>query len=175
MNVGKFIDVVNGVHKQILAVLHSSGASDADKIIRLDSTGRLSLTVLPVGVVPDTQSVVTSETLAANDLVQIFDDVGSPKCRKADATAINHFNCVGFVKDNFNLGETALIYFEGRVTGLSGLVAGTRMFLSTTPGQASSTPVSGFEELSQKIGTAVDATTISFERAEGVTLSAEEI
>jgi len=175
MNTGKFLDVVNGLHQQILAIMHSAGVGDANKLARTDDSGRWSLTLMPVGVTPDTQSVVASETLVANDLVQIFDDASTPKVRKADASSVNHFNCVGFVKDNFNLGETALIYFEGRVTGLSGLVAGTRMFLSTTPGQASATPVSGFEELSQKIGTAVDATTISFERAEGVTLASEEI
>ena len=170
MNTGHFIDLVNGIPKRIYAILHSTGVPDANKLIRLDDTGSLSNTVLPVGIVADTEAVVTSETLVANDLVQIFDDVGTPKARKADATAINKFQAVGFVVDNFNVAETALVYFEGRITGLSGLLAGTNMYLSETPGQATSTAPSTPEAIVQRIGQAVSATTISFERAVPVEL-----
>jgi len=170
MNTGHFLDLINGLPKRILGLLHSTGAPDADKLVRLDGTGKFSLTVMPVGIVADTEAVVTSETLVANDLVQIFDDAGTPKARKADATPVNKFQAVGFVVDNFNIGETALVYFEGRIAGLSGLLAGTNMYLSETPGQATSTAPSTPEAIVQRIGQAVSATTISFERAVPVEL-----
>jgi len=170
MNTGYFIDLINGLPKRIQGLLHSTGAADADKLIRLDSTGKLSNTVMPVGIVADTESVLASESLAANDLVQIFDNAGNPNVRKADATAINKFQTTGFVKDSFNVSEFALVYFEGRMTGLSGLVAGDNMYLSEIAGQATPTPPSSPEAIVQRIGQAVSATTISFERAVPVEL-----
>ena len=171
MNTGHFLDIIAGVPKRIYAILHSTGAPDADKLIRLDSQGRLSDTVMPVGIVADTEAVAASETLAANDLVQIFDSgSGIPAARKADATAINKFQAVGFVKDNFNVAETALVYFEGRITGLSGLTPGLNHYLSETPGQSTTIAPSTPEAIVQRIGQAVSATTISFERAVPVEL-----
>jgi len=176
MNTGYFLDIVSGITHRVQAILHSAGSGDADKIVRLDSTGRFSQTTMPVGVTPDTQEIAAFETLTANDLVHVFDGGGGiPSVRKADATAVNKFHCTGFVKDNFTTGQTALVYYEGRITGMVGLTPGDFMFLSTIPGQSSAVPVSGDEDLSQRIGIATDATSISFERAEGIVLSPAEI
>jgi hypothetical protein len=51
-NNGKFINLENGKLKQNDAINVSTGAPDADKIVKLDSSGRLDASMLPVGVGP---------------------------------------------------------------------------------------------------------------------------
>jgi len=164
MNTGKFLDIVAGIPTQIHALLHSTGAPDAGKIIKLDETGRISQTVLPVGIAADTESALASESLTSNDLVQIWDDGGTAKVRRAEATALNKFLAVGFVKDNFTSGQTALVYFDGRMTGMSGLTISAPYYLSETPGQATATAPVTASAVVQGIGYAVSSTTLSFEK-----------
>jgi hypothetical protein len=175
MNVGKFLDLDNGIPSQQNALLHSTGAADSDKIIKLDEAGKLSNTVMPVGVVADTEAVLASESLTTGDLVQIWDDGGTPKVRRADATAINKFSTVGFVLNNFALGETALVYFDGRITGLTGLTIGERYYTSETPGQITLTAPTTNEALVQAIGRALTATSLTFEKSVGIVLAPAEV
>jgi len=147
----------------------SAGSADAGKIVALESDGRLSPSVLPAGIGADTVSRVASETLAAGDLVNIWNDAGTPKMRKADAAAPGK-ECSAFVKDAVSAGQTGLAYSEGSITGLTGLTPGARCYLGTTPGQITMTPPVATGNVVQFVGTAHGADILSFEPGDGVVL-----
>lgn len=149
----------------------SAGAADANKIGQLDGTGRFSSTMMPVGVVADTQNAVASEALAAGDLVNLWNNAGTVNARKADATAEGK-EIHGFVLSAFALSATALVYGEGKITGLTGLTPGAYYYLSAaTPGALAAAPPSAEGNVDQIAGWAADATTLNFEPGEPVTIA----
>lgn len=155
----KYLTLANGreVMKQSRVV--SSGAASAGEIVALDSSGRLDVTVLPVGVGPDVTSLITTEALNAGDYVNIFNDVGVPKVRKADAT--NDRPAHGFVRDPHALSSTAVVYFEGPNDDKSGLTIGARYYLAAGGGVTSTPPSLPTSVIHQFVGIAVNATTIN--------------
>lgn len=138
----------------------SAGAGSAAKVVQLDSSGRLDSTVMPVGIGADTQSVTTSEALAAGDWVNIWSNSGF-KVRKADATVAGK-EAWGFVLSAFSSGAEATVYFEGTNTAVTGQTPG-KVFLSTTAGTGSSTAPTGSGNAQQIIGVATSATTVNFQ------------
>lgn len=149
----------------------SAGAGDAAKVVALDSSGRISTSMMPVGVGADTLTVVASENLAAGDFVNVWNDSGTAKARKADATATGK-EAVGFVLAVANSGANALVYFEGSNTQLTGLTPGARYYVSAaTAGAATDTPPSGSGNVVQYLGVATSATSIAFEGTDGVVLA----
>ena len=164
-----FLTIVNGVKTLASALVTSTGASDAGKIPALDASGRLDGSVMPVGLGADTKAVVTSEALAAGALVSIYDVSGTPTARNADATTPGK-PAVGFVLAAVASGGTATVYFEGTITGLTGLTAGTRMYLDTTAGRVTATAPSASGNAVQFVGQAVSATEVSFEPSDPITL-----
>ncbi len=190
----RFLANIAGRIKMIAAIATSAGASDADKLpatnasgvldpsllnaaatganklAMTDGTGRLDPSIMPVGIVPDTTSVVTSEALAAGNLVNIWNNAGTPNVRKADNTAEGKEPC-GFVLSAFISGATALVYHEGRITGLSGLTAGARYYASTTPGAVTATAPSAAGNVSQYVGGASSATELNFELGDPITVA----
>lgn len=167
----KFISIISGVKQLIEAITTSAGAGDAGKIPALDASGRLDNSMMPVGIGADTKQLAASETLAAADIVNVWNDAGTAKARKADGSASGK-ECVGFVLAGAASGANATVYFEGTITGLSGLTPGTRYYLSaTTPGQVTDTAPSTSGNVVQYIGRAISATEISFEPDDGVVLA----
>lgn len=80
--------------------------------------------------------------------------------------------CTGFVLAAHPAGTPATIYFEGMVTGLSGLLPGMRYYLSdTTAGACTDIPVRGAGKFDQYLGRAVTATTLNFEADDIVRLA----
>jgi hypothetical protein len=156
----KYISLQNGIQTEVEATVISGGAANAGEIPALDPSGKLSNSVMPVGVGPDVKSVVTSENLSAGDLVNIYDNAGTSTARKADNS--NTRRAVGFVLAGTTSPAAASVYFKGTITGLSGLTAGSLMFLGVS-GAATATAPSGTGVISQQIGTAISATEISFE------------
>jgi len=56
------------------------------RFVALDSTGRLDQSVMPVGIVPETKSLVTSENLSAGNFVKHLQQLGGvATARKSDA------------------------------------------------------------------------------------------
>lgn len=165
----RFLALVSGRMKQVAAILTSAGAGDADKIPALDSTGRLDTSFMPVGIAADNKSIVTSENLAAGNLVNIWDDSGTPTARKADATAEGK-EAHGFVLAATTSPAAALVYFEGRITGLSSLTPGARYYLHTTAGALTLTPPATAGNVVQYVGQAVSATEFNFEPADAITV-----
>lgn len=191
----RFVAFLAGRLKMVAAIATSAGAGDADKIpatgaagtldptllnaattgnakvVMTTASGTLDPSIMPVGIGADTASIVASETLAAGDLVNVWDNAGVANVRKADATAEGK-EAVGFVLAGFSAAATALVYFEGRVSGLTGKIAGTRYYLSaSTPGASTATPPSTTGNVVQHIGDGVSTSTLNFEPEEPVTVA----
>lgn len=151
------------------SVDESAGAGDAGKLAALDGAGRLSSTMMPAGFGDDTVIVVASEALSAGDVVNIWNDAGTPKVRKADATTAGK-EAHGFVLASVSSGANATVYFEGQNTSVSGLTAGP-VFLSTTAGGVTNTAPSGSGNVVQRVGFATSATAINFQSNDPIVLA----
>lgn len=152
----------------INAVNVSAGAGDAAKIVQLDSSGKIDMTMMPTGVGADSASITTSETLSAGDFVNIWNSSGA-KARKADATTAGK-EAHGFVLSAYGSSASATVYFEGTNTGVSGQTPGP-VFLATTAGTATSTAPSSSGNIVQRIGFAISATAINFQSQPPVALA----
>jgi hypothetical protein len=97
----RYIALVTGRLKQIAAIVVSAGAGNDGDLVALDATGKLDASVMPLGVGVNTRSVVASETLAAGDLVNFWNNAGTLNVRKADATAEGK-EVHGFVKAGYS-------------------------------------------------------------------------
>lgn len=140
----------------------SAGAGNAGDLVALDSNGLIDTTMMPVGIGADTVSLASSENLAAGDIVNIWDDGGTAKVRKADADAIGT-QAHGFVLSSVTSPASATVYLEGKVTGLTSLTPGATYYLSTTAGAITTTAPSGSADIVQIVGNAVNTTTLNFE------------
>ena len=186
---------IAGVKKLVSAILTSAGAGDAEKIVATNANGVLDDTlinaattgasktlktlpdgtidpsVLPSGTGADTASIEASEALSAGNFVNIWNDGGTSKVRKADA-ATEGKRADGFVLAAVSSGANATVYFEGRNTQLTGLTAGTTLYLSASaPGEAVATAPSTTGNVIQELGRAYSATAANIEIGEPVTLA----
>jgi len=143
------------------SVTTSAGAGDSGKLAALDGSGRLDSTMMPTGVGADTKTIPASEGLSAGDFVNVWNDSGTVKVRKADATTSGK-EAHGFVLASVTSGNDATVYFEGANTSVTGMTGGP-VFLATTAGQATGTAPSGSGNVVQRIGVAVLATEINFQ------------
>jgi hypothetical protein len=166
----KYIYNNQGTLAEKEATVVSTGPGDAGKIVALDATGRLDSSVMPVGIGADVKVLLAAENLAAGDFVNIFNDGGVAKVRKADATTVGK-EANGFVLSAVTAGGYATVYFEGTNNQLSGLTPGLMYFLSTVAGSVTSTPPSGSGNIVQKVGRALSATEINFEPSDPIVLA----
>lgn len=117
------------------------------------------------------QSVTGAFTVAASvdvgDLVYLTGDYSGDR---ASYTATTTAPAVGVVQDK-PTGTTATLVFSGLLDGFSGLTPGDELFLGITGGiiTSSSLPTSPGNVV-QRVGVAVDATTILFSFAQPVEL-----
>ena len=166
----KYIKLSSGNLTEEEALVTSGGAGDGGKIPALDGAGRLDNSVMPVGIGADTKSIQASENLAAGDFVNVWNDTGTTKVRKADAATNKPVD--GFVTAAVTSGNSATVYFEGTNNQLSSLTGGSVYYLSgSTPGGAVATPPSTSGYLVQKVGKAISATEINFEASDPVALA----
>jgi len=146
----------------------SAGAGSAGKTPVLGADGRLDAAMMPVGVDVEVANIVTSEALAAGDFVNIWNSTGA-KVRKADRTSAGK-EAHGFVLASFASAATALVYFEGTNTAVTGQTPGP-VFLGATAGTASSTPPITAGHVVQRLGIAISATAIQFEAQQPIVLA----
>lgn len=146
----------------------SAGAGDSGKGIALDAAGRLDTSFMPTGIGADTASIVSSENLAAGDLVNIWNSTGA-KVRKADATTSGK-EAHGFVLASVTAPAAATVYFEGNDTGVTGLTPGPQ-YLSTTAGLATVTAPSASGNVVQRVGFATAAANLNFQSQAPVVLA----
>jgi len=157
-----FLRLVGGKIAAIQAAVTSAGAANDGDIVALDGTGKLDVSVLPVGVGPDIKILPVADLtgLAAGDYVNIFDDGGTESVRLADNS--NGRPAHGFVKAAFADGASATVYFEGPNTDLSGLVSG-RVYLGTGGDviQTPLEPIADAGSIHQLLGVTVSATEVN--------------
>ena len=164
----KFLRLVNGVLTEIFGVQTSAGAGNAGDLVSLDDTGRIDNSMMPVGIGADTYTITASETLAAGDWVNVWNDSGA-KVRKADATTAGK-EAHGFVLAAVTSGNPATVYFEGTNTQVTGQTPGP-VYLQTTAGTGGPTAPSASGNLVQQVGVALSATSVNFERGTPVVLA----
>lgn len=156
-------DSTTGQIAEVQPITTSAGSADASKLAQTDASGRWDQSLMPVGVVPDTQTANASGALSAGDLAYVVVTTGL--IARATAAAAGN-PAVGFVLAASLTGAPATIYFSGRNTAVSGLTPGTRYYLSdATPGGVTATPVTGSGKLHQFVGVAATATSLVFDRA----------
>ncbi len=146
------------------AIIASTGAADAGKIAALDAAGKWDASMMPTGVGADTKAYPASENLAGGDYVNIFDDAGTWKIRKADGSDPAKF-ASGFVLAAVTSGSNDTVYFEGDNTSVSGLSPGLVWLSDATPGAVVQTPPTAAGSIIQVLGTATSATSVNTEIA----------
>lgn len=173
-NVGKFLDIdpATGRVNQVAAVSASAGAADANKIPKLDAGGKLDSTVMPAGIGSDSMAgIIASEAIAAGALVDVWNNAGTLNVRNANATAAGK-ECDGFVLAAVAQGAAATVYFEGTISGLTGLTLGGRCYTSAaSPGAVTQTPPAATGNVIQFVGVALSATQVTFEADDGIILA----
>lgn len=127
------LDPSTGLVKEYVPVDTSSGASDKGKLIALDASGHLDETLLPTGIGADTASIKASEAISSGDFVNVYDDSGTAKIRKANATDATK-PAHGFVKDGVSANSNGTVYFRGGNTKMTGLSVGDTYCLSASTG-----------------------------------------
>ena len=156
----KYIEQYQGGLREIAAATNG-GESDANRIPQLDTNGRLKEAMLPTGIGAEVKILEASEALSAGNFVNIWDDAGTLKARKADASADKPAH--GYVLAAVNEAESATVFCDGINDQLSGLTGGPRMFLSAaTPGAATGTPPAGSGDIVQVLGTRLSAPELAF-------------
>lgn len=150
----------SGDQLEVAATQTSAGSGDAGKIPALNSAGQIDPTMLPN---LDSTTILASETIAAGNIVNVYDNSGTRNVRKADGSSYAK-RAVGFVNAGITSGASGTVNFEGTVTGLTGLTAGVEYYLSNvTPGAITATPVTTSGHILQVVGTALSATELTFE------------
>ncbi len=156
-SVQKFLAIVAGIPSQISAAL-VGGAANAYQVPALGPTGQLDPNMMPTGVGADTASLPATEALAAGAWVNVWVNGGVTSVRNADSSATGK-TANGFVLSAVASGATALVYFTGLNTGLSGLTPGVLYFLGSV-GAAVTSPPTAVGSVTQQVGLAINATTI---------------
>lgn len=189
----RFLALVAGRVKQVIAIATSAGAGDAEKIpstnasgvldpsllnaattgnnklLMTGADGRIDPSALPAGVGAASATITASENLTAGQLVNVWNDGGTEKVRRTDATTEGK-ECVGYVLAGVSSGSPATVFFTDRITGLSGLTPGARQYMSTTPGAMTATPPSTAGNVVQMVGVAVSTSVVVFDPEDPITL-----
>ncbi len=166
----KYLKMLAGRITEIAATITSAGAGNEGDIVALDSSGRLDISVMPVGVTAEVSLIECSENLTAGDLVSYHNSSGI-KVRKADATTSGK-EADGFVLAGYTSGATATVYGpSNKNTAVTGLTPGSRYYLSTTAGGVTATAPSGSANVVQYVGKATAAGELMFEPDDGIVLA----
>lgn len=148
----------SGRPQENTSVNSSAGAGDANKIVALNSSGQIDSTMLPE--IP-TFTVMSSENLSAGDLINLWDDAGTLKMRKADNTSTTK-RADGYIEAAITSGNTGSpTVGGGLVSGLSGLTLAADYYLGTNGG-VTTTPPSASASIVQYVGRAKSATELVF-------------
>ena len=162
MAANKYIALIGGKLKEVVATVISTGVTEANKIVALDSSGKLDVSVLPTGVAAEVIVCATSENLTAGQFVNLYDNGGTITARKADATT-NTKPAHGFVLASTTSPANATVYFESQQnSALTSLTVGVDYYLSTTPGGVTTTPPSSSGNIVQFLGRATSSTNLPF-------------
>ena len=163
----KYIAQTSGGLAEVEGLQSSAGAGDAGKIPALDSGGKIPVSMMPAGVGIEVLSLTASENLSAGDLINVWNDSGTAKARKADAS--NAYRAHGFVLSSVTSGQTASVYTDGKITGLTSLTRGATYYLAGSAGAVTATIPTTATHIAQAVGFASSDTEIVFNPGEPVT------
>jgi hypothetical protein len=173
-NNGKFLSMntATGRIEEAAAINASAGFGDAGKIPKLDAAGKFDSTMMPAGFGSDSKAaILASEAIPAGSLVDVYNNAGTLNMRKADATAAGK-EADGFVIGAIANGGTGTVYFEGTITGLTGLTPGARVYTPVGAGGVPSMAVPAASgNVVQFVGVALSATEVTFEPEDGIILA----
>lgn len=157
-----------GGFREVEAVA-TGGSGQASKIPALDLSGRLDVTMMPTGIGAETSALEAFGSLAAGDFVNVFNDNGVAKVRKADASSgVAPAN--GFVLASYTIGATATVYWGGLNNQLTGLTPGLH-YLHTTAGASNHVAPSSSGNIVQRLGFAISSTVINFQPQDPILLA----
>ena len=153
------LDVTTAGEAVVRKILVAGGLS-------LTSTGVDSGTG-DVTLAPASASIVASEALVAGNWVTVWSNGGTANVRKANATGpiASALPVHGYVLAAFSASASAVVYFAGINTQVSGMTPGD-VYLQTTAGAggaAAPTGTTGSGTLIQIIGVAISATAVAFQ------------
>lgn len=164
----KFGTRVNGIWNWISAAV----VGTADAIPAMDATGRLDVSMMPVGIAAEVTICPASENLAIGNWVNLYNNASALNARKADATS-DAKPCDGFVLANVTAPANATVYRLSQTnTGESGLTVAAQYWLATTAGTITTTAPSTAGNIQQPIGKAGSATSIVFDSGDIVKVGA---
>jgi hypothetical protein len=191
----KVITLNNGRQTEVASIKDTAGGADADKLVatgangfidpsllnatvqgapnkipQLGADGKLDASTMPTGIGADTSVLAASEALTAGDLVNVWNDGGTAKVRKADGSAVGK-EAHGFVVANVASGANATVYFEGTNSQVTGLTPGVQYLSGTVPGKSGSAPATGSGKVVQNVGFATSPTTLNFNSGVPTTLA----
>lgn len=153
----KFLHLSNGVIASKSSLQTSSGAGDAGKIPALNSAGKIDSTMLDQ---TPSSTFTASEAISAGDFINIWDDAGTVKIRKADNTSASKM-AHGYAPAAISSAATGVaILGEGANAALSSLTKGARYFLGTAGGVTDTAPTST-NTIVQELGFASSATELA--------------
>lgn len=157
----KYIAISGSGEVERAGTVTSAGVGNAGQIVALDANGLLDSSVMPAGITPDQKAGTSNGAITAKDMVYV-ETAGT--IARATAAAGTPHRADGWATTSVATGQPVIMMLEGKISGLTGLVAGTKYFLSnTTAGGLTSTPPSATGEIWQYVGTALSTTELNFE------------
>lgn len=160
MGAKKYISLLAGKLTQVAATIISTGVANDGDLVALDTTGKLDMSVMPVGIGADVKVLECTEGLNAGVYVNIYDSGGGvEKVRLADNS--NSRVAHGFVKTVYTTGQMATVYFEGGNSDLSSLTPGSRYYLGAAGAATATPPAAPAAQIHQFLGVAVSTTEIN--------------
>lgn len=159
----KYLKVGTEGPEEIEATVTSTGVANAGDIPALNSSGKIDESMMPNGIGADVKVVPASENLSAGDFVNLWNDGGSLKCRKADASGGFAKEAHGYVKSAVSTAANATVYFDGTNSNLTGLTIGAKYYLSATAGTVTTTIPTTSGHIAQALGVATSATEMTVE------------
>lgn len=147
------------------------GAGNAEKVVSTNASGVLDISLFPAGIGAGVVTAPASEALAAGAAVNLYNNGGTLTARNADASTANGGRKLdGFVIGAVASGATATVYRNGLNTGLTGITPGADYFLSTTPGQFTTTAPSAAGQTQQYAGKGISASSLDVQPGTWVAL-----
>ena len=156
-----FLARVAGKTKQVFGMSVSTGAADAGKLVATDTSGKLDMSLMPVGIGTNSIICPASEAIGAGKFVNFHSNAGALNVRLADNS--NARQADGYLKDAVVQSGQATVYpLDTTNTAMTGLTPGARYWLGTAGGVISvaldPTDTANIGKVCQELGTAKSAT-----------------
>jgi hypothetical protein len=162
MAIQRVLALIAGKIQEYIPITTSAGAGSAGAIPALDAAGKLDITMMPNGVGADISTITASESIAAGALVNVYQVSGATKVRNADGTTAGK-EAHGYVLSAYSASDSAMVYFTGIITGLSGLTQGPVFLSDSTLGGISGTGATTANHVYQQVGIALSASSVLFQ------------